>query len=153
MSMGGVLVMPNSGNVHALTPLPDLTVVEVSIIVALLRIGPAVIDALCPVLTGWFMKPVVQTELAPSVSRLQGRGWLVERPGGELVPSPSAYEPTQRLYSAFIRMLAREGSDGDAPPAPGPSEAAAAGAVPPGLGQVLQLRLVDDNEKVPHDPA
>ena len=144
--------MPTSGNVHAITPLPDLTVVEVSIIVALLRKGPAVLEALCPVLAGWFMKPIIGSELVPSVRRLQGRGWLVERPGGELVPSPSAYDPTQRLYSAFIRMLAREGAESDASGVTA-SPSVVSGATPVGLGEVLQLKLIGENEEVPHDPA
>ncbi len=91
--------------------LPDMSVVEIAIIVALLRRGPAPADALAPMLSDWFAQPVRSPDLAPSVGRMTGRGWLARR-GDRLEPTPAAYAPTQLLYAGFIRLLGR---DGDAP--------------------------------------
>lgn len=88
--------------------LPDMSVVEVSIIVALLRGGPAAADALAPVLSDWFARPVRSPDLAPSVGRMTRRGWLAQRGGGQLEPTSAAYAPTQLLYAGFIRLLGRD---------------------------------------------
>lgn len=93
--------------------LPDMTVVEVSIIVALLRRGPTAPDGLAPVLADWFAMPVRSDDLAPSVRRMTRRGWLARRGGGTLAPTPSAYQPTQVLYAGFIRLLGRESEPHD----------------------------------------
>lgn len=85
--------------------LPDMTVVEVAVVVALLRRGPSRIDALAPVLAEWFATPVAFSDLTPSVRRMFGRGWLAEARDGRLSPGLLALQPTQRLYAGFIRML------------------------------------------------
>lgn len=87
--------------------LPDMSVVEIAIIVALLRRGPAPVDALAPMLSDWFAQPVRSPDIAPSVGRMTGRGWLARR-GERLEPTPAAYAPTQLLYAGFIRLLGRD---------------------------------------------
>lgn len=87
--------------------LPDMSVVEIAIIVALLRRGPAPVDALAPMLADWFAQPVRSPDIAPSVGRMTGRGWLARR-GERLEPTPAAYAPTQLLYAGFIRLLGRD---------------------------------------------
>lgn len=92
--------------------LPDMSVVEVAIIVALLRRGPAPADALAPMLSDWFARPVRSPDLAESIGRMTRRGWLLLGGGGRLEPTPGAYVPTQLLFAGFIRLLGR---DDDAP--------------------------------------
>ncbi len=87
------------------TSLPGMTVVELAIIIALLRLGPSPIGAVAPVLSGWFAVAVRPEDLASSVRRMLGQGWLAEDGAGCLRPAPAALAPTQLLYAGFIRML------------------------------------------------
>lgn len=85
--------------------LPAMTVVELAIIIALLRLGPSPIGAVAPVLAEWFAAAARPADLASSVRRMLGQGWLAEDGDGCLRPAPAALAPTQLLYAGFIRML------------------------------------------------
>jgi hypothetical protein len=85
--------------------LPAMTVVELAVIIALLRLGPSSIGAVAPVLAQWFAVAARPEDLSASVRRMLGQGWLAEGSDGCLRPAPAALAPTQLLYAGFIRML------------------------------------------------
>ena len=85
--------------------LPAMTVVELAIIIALLRLGLSPIGDVAPVLSEWFATAARPADLASSVRRMLGQGWLAEDGDGCLRPAPAALAPTQLLYAGFIRML------------------------------------------------
>ena len=118
------------GEVHYIggEGLPDMTVVELAIIVALLRRGlPTAIEDLAPVLSQWFACPVNPAQLAGPIRRMAREGWLAEGPIG-LMPDRGALEPMKLLYGGFIRMFGEELTD----------VVASAGE---------QLSLIDDHDK------
>jgi hypothetical protein len=85
--------------------LPDATVVELSIVVALLGRGPVRLECLAPVLAAWFARSVDWRALAPSVRRMKRRGWLIADRVGALTPTGSGRASAQLLYAGVIRMV------------------------------------------------
>lgn len=92
-------------------PLPDMTVIELSVIVALLEDGPLRRERIARLIEDWFVRPVRPTELEPCLNRMQARGWVSDEAGTALSPTRAAEAPTMLLYAGAIRMIgAVEGS-------------------------------------------
>lgn len=96
--MGEVVQIGGSGP-------PNMTVVELSITIALLRLGRSRLTDVAPMLAGWFASSVRPSHLLPAADRMVAMGWLSEDVDGQYVPASSALRPTQQLYAGFIRML------------------------------------------------
>lgn len=89
-------------------PLPDLSVIELAIVIALLRRGPLNRDALAKVIADWLARAVTPRELYRPVARMIRRGWLVDCDHMCLAPTAVVQAQARQLYAAFIRMLAEE---------------------------------------------
>ncbi len=114
MTARGLSALLATGPAGAPT-LPDMTVVELSLVIALLRDGAAGAERIAGTVAGWYARPVRSRDLAPSIARLTARGWLVAGSDGALSPTPRAHQPTSLLYACVIRMIGdaeREGNDG-----------------------------------------
>ena len=85
--------------------LPDMTALELAVIVALLQTGPSVIALFSRKIEDWFATPLKPSDLDPSLRRLWTKGWLSDGAGGELSPTPAALEPTRTIYSGLVRMI------------------------------------------------
>ena len=88
--------------------LTDMTVVELAIMLALLRHGPAPAPIILPMLADWFGKPELGvSDLRPFIARLIRAGHVRDE-SGTLVPEMKARETVTGLYGTLFRIL---GSD------------------------------------------
>ena len=106
--------------------LPDMTALELAVIVALLQTGPSVIALFSRKIEDWFSTPLRPSDLDPSLRRLRTKGWLSDGAGGELSPTIEALEPTRTIYSGLVRMIGSQLQD---------------------AADTAQLNLIDDTEK------
>lgn len=93
-------------------PLPDMTVIELSVIVALLTSGPLNRDRIRQVVGDWFVRSTRTFDLEPCLARLRARSWLFEDPVKALSPTRAGEEPTLLLYAGVIRMIGAIEGDG-----------------------------------------
>jgi hypothetical protein len=115
--MDNVIQFGGAGSLPYTAPgdLPDMTVIELAIITALLRKGPGTVAVIAPLLSEWFKIPIDPSQLAGPINRMVAMHWLVVGPESFLMPAPAALEPTTLLYPGFIRMF----GDSLEPAAPG----------------------------------
>ena len=92
--------------------LPDMTVVELSVVVALLTDGPLGRDRIRQVVDDWFVQSMRTFDLEPCLARMKARGWLREDPVKALSPTRAAEAPTLLLYAGVIRMIGTIEGDG-----------------------------------------
>lgn len=108
------MIAPGHNDDHAgkVTPiggartLPDMSAVELAILVALLQTGPAVIAIFARKLEDWFAMPFGAADLDPSLRRLRAKGWAADEGDGRLAPTAAAFEPTRTIYAGLVRMIA-----------------------------------------------
>lgn len=88
--------------------LPDLTVVEFAIMIALLRLGPKPAPLLLETLSEWFGQDVVLSDIQPGIRRLVHQHFLRSEAGGTLRPQALAVSPVATSFSAMIRIVGTE---------------------------------------------
>lgn len=116
--MDNVFQLPGAGPLPTtLAELPDMTVIELAILTALLRKGPGKVAVIAPLLSEWFQVPIDPRQLAGPIQRMVEKHWLIVGPESFLMAAPAAKEPTVLLYPGFIRMF------GDSLEPAGPGEA------------------------------
>lgn len=96
--MDNVVQFGGSGPSH-------MTVIELAIIVALLRLGPSPLGDVAPMLAQWFAGPIAAGHLSPVAAHMVEQGWLRIDAAECFRPASAALAPTQQLYAGFIRML------------------------------------------------
>lgn len=89
----------------AATPLPDMTVIELSVLVALLTDGPLRPDRLARAIADWFVRPVRIGDLEPCLAGMAAKGWVLRADVGSLFPARAAEATTLQLYAGLIRMI------------------------------------------------
>lgn len=88
--------------------LPDLSVVEFAIMIALMRLGPQPAPALLPTLSDWFGFAVSLSDICASVRRLEHQGYLTTLEDGSLRTKRSSAEPVALSFTALIRIVGSE---------------------------------------------
>ena len=88
--------------------LPDLTVVEFAIMIALMRLGPQPAPALLPTLSDWFGFALSLSHIRPSLRRLEHQGYLTTLEDGTLRPRRTSAEPVALSFTALIRIVGSE---------------------------------------------
>ena len=101
----GVLIIMGDVVQFGSSPLPDMTVVELAIVIALLRDPPGTLASIAPILADWFRRPVSPAQLLQPSQRMLRLGWIESNADGTLIPGQAAFEPTAWFYAGFIRML------------------------------------------------
>ena len=85
--------------------LPDLTVAEFAIMIALMRLGPSPAQALLPLLSDWFGYAVGLADIQPFLRRLMRLGFLVKEVDGTLQPQRRSAQSVSACFSALIRLV------------------------------------------------
>jgi hypothetical protein len=88
--------------------LPDLSVVEFAIMIALMRLGPQPAPILLPTLSDWFGFAISLGHIRPSLRRLEHQGYLTTLEDGTLRPRRAASEPVALSFTAVIRIVGSE---------------------------------------------
>lgn len=88
--------------------LPDLSVVEFAIMIALMRLGPQTAPGLLPTLSDWFGHSVSLSDIRPALRRLEHQGNLATQEDGFLRPRRAAAEPVSMSFTALIRIVGTE---------------------------------------------
>ncbi|PKP96925.1 MAG: hypothetical protein CVT76_05655 [Alphaproteobacteria bacterium HGW-Alphaproteobacteria-15] len=88
--------------------LPDLSVVEFAIMIALMRLGPQPAPALLPTLSDWFGFAISLSAIRPSVRRLEHLGYLTTLEDGTLRTRRASAEPVALSFTALIRIVGSE---------------------------------------------
>lgn len=88
--------------------LPDLSVVEFAIMIALMRLGPQPAPILLPTLSDWFGFAISLGHIRPSLRRLEHQGYLTTLEDGTLRPRRAASEPVALSFTALIRIVGSE---------------------------------------------
>lgn len=88
--------------------LPDLSVVEFAIMIALLRLGPKPAPLLLGTLSEWFGQDVTLSDIQPGVRRLVHQHFLRLEAGGTLRPQARSVSPVATSFSAMIRIVGTE---------------------------------------------
>ncbi|MDQ2764700.1 MAG: hypothetical protein M3Y22_14865 [Pseudomonadota bacterium] len=85
-------------------PLPDLSVVEFAIMLALLRHGPVAAPIILPTLSEWFAAPLGLSHIEPKVTRLIRAGYVRDE-RGLLFADQKARDTVVSLYVTLFRIL------------------------------------------------
>lgn len=88
--------------------LPDLSVVEFAIMIALMRLGPQPAPVLLPTLSDWFGFAISLGHIRPSLRRLEHQGYLTTLEDGTLRPRRAASESVALSFTALIRIVGSE---------------------------------------------
>jgi hypothetical protein len=88
--------------------LPDLSVVEFAIMIALMRLGPQPAPILLPTLSDWFGFAISLGHIRPALRRLEHQGYLTTLEDGTLRPRRAASEPVALSFTALIRIVGSE---------------------------------------------
>lgn len=88
--------------------LPDLSVVEFAIMIALMRLGPQPAPALLPTLSDWFGFAISLGDIRPALRRLDHQGYLTTLEDGTLRPRRTSTEPVALSFTALIRIVGSE---------------------------------------------
>ena len=88
--------------------LPDLSVVEFAIMIALMRLGPQPAPILLPTLSDWFGFAISLGHIRPALRRLEHQGYLTTLEDGTLRLRRAASEPVAVSFTALIRILGSE---------------------------------------------
>lgn len=88
--------------------LPDLTVVEFAIMIALMRLGPQPAPALLPTLSDWFGYAISLGDIRPALRRLEHQGYLTTLEDGSLRTRRASAEPVALSFTALIRIVGSE---------------------------------------------
>jgi len=88
--------------------LPDLSVVEFAIMIALMRLGPQPAPVLLPTLSDWFGFAISLGHIRPALRRLEHQGYLTTLEDGTLRPRRAASEPVALSFTALIRIVGSE---------------------------------------------
>lgn len=88
--------------------LPDLSVVEFAIMIALMRLGPQPAPLLLPTLSDWFGYAISLTDIRPALRRLEHQGYLTTLEDGSLRTRRSSAEPVALSFTALIRIVGSE---------------------------------------------
>lgn len=86
--------------------IPDMTVIEFLVGVALCRCGPANSTAIAREISGWLDCKVRVAELRPSLASMTARGW-VRLDAGIYTIADNESEAVKGVYAAVIRLLDR----------------------------------------------
>lgn len=88
--------------------LPDLTVVEFAIMIALMRLGPQPAPSLLPTLSDWFGYAISLGDVRPALRRLEHQGYLTTLEDGSLRTRRASAEPVALSFTALIRIVGSE---------------------------------------------
>ena len=88
--------------------LPDLTVVEFAVLIALLQLGPSTLVQLRATVADWFGQELTPLALSPAVRRLRHQGMLIEHADGRLQTVAHAGPPVAACFAAAIRITGTE---------------------------------------------
>ena len=88
--------------------LPDLSVVEFCVMIALMRLGPQPAPALLPTVSDWFGWTVSLSDIEPAVRRLIHQQLLLKGPHGTLRARPAATTPVSNCLTALVRLVGTE---------------------------------------------
>lgn len=88
--------------------LPDITVVEFAIMIALMRLGPQPAPSLLPTLSDWFGYAISLSDIRPALRRLEHQGYLTTLEDGSLRTRRASAEPVARSFTALIRIVGSE---------------------------------------------
>ncbi len=88
--------------------LPDLSVVEFAIMIALVRFGPQHPPSLLPTLSEWFGRAISLGHIRPALRRLEHQGYLTTLEGGSLSMRRASAEPVALSLTALIRIVGSE---------------------------------------------
>ena len=88
--------------------LPDLTVVEFAIMIALMRLGPQPAPSLLPTLSDWFGYAISLGDIRPALRRLEHQGYLTTLEDGSLRTRRASAEPVALSFTALIRIVGSE---------------------------------------------
>lgn len=86
--------------------IPDMSVIEFLVGMALCRSGPSTSTAIAGEVLGWLDCKVRGAELQPSLTSITSRGW-VHLDAGTYVIADTAIEAVKGFYAAVIRLLDR----------------------------------------------
>ncbi|MGB3469769.1 MAG: hypothetical protein WBA51_02985 [Erythrobacter sp.] len=88
--------------------LPDLSVVEFAIMIALMRLGPQPAPVLLPTLSDWFGFAISLSDIRPALRRLEHQGYLTTLEDGSLRTRRASAEPVALSFTALIRIVGTE---------------------------------------------
>ena len=88
--------------------LPDLTVVEFCVMIALMRLGPQPAPALIPTLSDWFGFSISLSDIEPAVRRLIHQQLLLKQAHGTLLARSAATAPVSNCFAALVRLVGTE---------------------------------------------
>lgn len=88
--------------------LPDLTVVEFVLLMALSRLGPSPAPVLVQALTKYFALPVGLSDIQPALRRLRQQQLVTDEVGGLPLASHGAARPVSLCYAATIRLIGED---------------------------------------------
>lgn len=88
--------------------LPDLSVVEFCVMIALMRLGPQAAPALLPTISDWFGYSASLSDIEPAIRRLIHQECLLKEPHGRLRPRSGATTPVSNCFTALIRLVGAE---------------------------------------------
>lgn len=88
--------------------LPDLSVVEFAIMIALMRLGPQPAPSLLPMLSDWFGYAISLGDIRPALRRLEHQGYLTTLEDGSLRTRRASAEPVALSFTALIRIVGSE---------------------------------------------
>lgn len=88
--------------------LPDLTVVEFAIMIALMRLGPQPAPSLLPTLSDRFGYAISLSDIRPALRRLEHQGYLTTLEDGSLRTRRASAEPVALSFTALIRIVGSE---------------------------------------------
>ena len=86
--------------------IPDMSVIEFLVGMALCRSGPSTSTAIAGEVSGWLDCKVRVAELQPSLTSITSRGW-VHLDAGTYVIADTGIEAVKGFYAAVIRLLDR----------------------------------------------
>lgn len=86
--------------------IPDMSVTEFLVGMALCRSGPSTSTAIAGEVSGWLDCKVRVAELQPSLASITSRGW-VHLDAGTYVIADTGSEAVKGFYAAVIRLLDR----------------------------------------------
>ncbi len=86
--------------------IPDMSVIEFLVGMALCRSGPSTSTAIAGEVSGWLDCKVRVAELQPSLTSITSRGW-VHLDAGTYVIADTGIEAVKGVYAAVIRLLDR----------------------------------------------
>ena len=88
--------------------LPDVSVAEFAIMIALMRLGPQPAPGLLPTLSDWFGHSLSLSDIRPALRRLEHQGYIVAQDDGLLQMKAAAAEPVSLSFMALIRIVGTE---------------------------------------------